>query len=876
MTDKNIVPVNIGNQMEDAYCAYMQMVILNRALPDVRDGLKPVHRRILFAMHNEFPASGGYKKSARIVGETMGKYHPHGDSAIYEAMVKMAQPWNMTAPVVDGQGNFGSPDGDSPAAMRYTEARMSKIGALVTMDLDNLDPKRPTMIPNYDEEQLEPSVMPTRYPTALVNGSTGIAVGMACEAPPYNLKEVCLGAIARIKNPELTFQELFKIIQAPDFPTRCIIAGDMGIQDAMTTGRGRITMEGHAKIIEEKKKTYISVSSLPYRVEKTNWLENVNNLINDQQIVGISHIGDHSDKKGMDVRFTIKNDANPEIVLNALYKFTKLRTTFSVNSNYINRGAPQTLNVLEMLDEWINFRIETVYERTEYEVNKYRDAMKKQIALWVARYDIDRVIKTLRESEDRKEAINKIAQFEFITKDHVSLIELLKIVEPDKDVPEKYILGNDIATVIADQRLSVLTAAELDKVLTNIVNIRQNIERCEEILANDLLLRNIIVEELEEIVRKYGVDRMSEVVAGAGGTVADTDLITTKDVLLTLTEQGYIKLTDCDAFRDQRRGGLGKNGMTVRDNDAVSTSFFCSNKDILMFFTAKGMVYMLPAWRIDEGSLNSKGRFIANYLPTLDADDRVTNIVIKPNDYKNKSIIFVTSEGTVRRNPMSSFDNINSNGKIAMKLSDDIKIVSVFIAEDDKDDIFIYSSDGNAVRFHLHDDVLRPMETRNSIGVKGIRLTGNAKVLGGLAIPHFNFEPSERESYHDGSMSEERKKEFDNASVQIMTVTSDGFGKRFSSNEISVIGRGSKGVSIVRSVKSALLLCRVVSADDSISLTTDNGQTIRIPAISVKETKSRIARGVKLINLDNDAKIASCSVIARMEDDDENILSIIA
>lgn len=859
--------VDLGLHVEDKYYEYMQLVILARALPDVRDGLKPVHRRILFTMHNTFPSSGPYKKSARIVGETMGKYHPHGDSSIYEAMVKMGQSWSMTAPLVDGQGNFGSPDGDSPAAMRYTEARMSKIGALITEDLDNLNPKRSDMVPNYSEDETEPSVMPSRYPSAIVNGSTGIAVGMACEAPSYNLGEVCRATIARIKNPNIGFDEILKIVPAPDFPTNCIIAGDSGIYNAMTTGRGRVVMEGHAKIIEEKNKNYIIVTSLPYRVEKAKWLESIGNLVGEQKIIGITNLSDRSAKGKVNVRISLKNDANPEIVLNALYKYTALRSNFSVNSNFLHRGEPHVMNILQMIDAWIDFRIETVYDRTEYKVNKLRDSLKKQMALWVARYDIDRVVETIRKSSDRKEAIDKLSQFEFMTAEHPALRELLLMIEPDNAIIEKYIIGTEIATIIVDQRLSVLSSAELNKVMTNIENIRKEISYCEEILENDDRLRSIIVDELEDIVRRYAVPRMSEIIAGAGGSVADADLIKTKSVLLTLTEQGYIKLTDVDSFKDQRRGGMGKSGITVRDNDAVITSFYCSNKDKLMFFTEKGMVYTLPAWYIDEGTPNSKGRFIANYLKNMADDDKITNIVIKPENPKGLSIVFVTSEGTVRRNRMESFDNINISGKIAMKLPDNMSIVSVFVAKDNDDDIFLYSSDGFAVRFHMTDDTIRPMETRSSTGVKGIKLSKNAKALGGLPIPHFDFEPSERESYNDGTMNPERRAEFDNASVQILTVTDSGFGKRFSSNEISVTGRGNKGVAIIKSVKDKLLLCRVVGEDDSVSLTTDGGQTIRMPAISIRETKSRIARGVKLMDIEDNTNIVSCSVIARIEEE---------
>lgn len=869
LREDSIVKVDIAEHQSAKYCEYMTLVVLSRALPDVRDGLKPVHRRILYALHQSYPPSGPYRKSARIVGDIIGKYHPHGDTSVYEAMVKMAQPWNMGATLVDGQGNFGSPDGDSPAAMRYTEAKMDKIGLLITKDLDNLNPNRQDMIPNYSEDEVEPAIMPSAFPNILVNGSSGIAVGMACEAPPYNLREVCLGAIALIKNPNINFDELLNIIPAPDFPTGCIIAADFGIREALTTGRGRIIMEGKAEIVNERNEHYIIVTSLPYNVKKSKWLESIGNLVTEQKIIGISNIKDRSSRGLVNVKIFLKNNANPEIILNSLYKFTALRSSFSVNSNFLVNNEPHVLNIKETLEAWISFRIETIYDRTEYKASKLRDSLKRQLALWIARYDIDNVISTIKSSSDKKEAVQKISQFKFKLSDNKALRDLLLMLNPDDELAEDYIVGEETASVIVEQKLSVLSSSELNKVISVIAETKSEIEYCEDVLAHNEKIRNIIVEELEDIIKRFGKDRQSEIVVGAGGSVTTADLIKDKDIIITLTEQGYIKATDISLQKDQRRGGQGKSAIAVRDNDSVIKSFFCSNKDDLMFFTKKGFVYTLPAWHIDESQLNTKGRFVANYLANMDSDDLITNLVVKPKDSDNLSIIFVTSDGNVKRNKMESFDTINSNGKIAMKLSDNY-IVSVFLARDDLDDIFIYSSDGFAVRFQVNDEVIRTILGRNSVGVKGIRLSKGQYVLGALALPHFDFTASERELFNNGNLSEERMNEFKNSSVQIMTITDNGLGKHFSSNEINVTSRGNKGVAISKNPKDKLLLCNIVNETDSISIVTEDGTTIRIPASSVRETKSRVAKGVKLMNKEDGVKLISCTIIPKNLNEDIN------
>ena len=862
----SVIPVDAGSIMETSYIAYMHEAILDRALPDARDGLKPVHRRILYTMHQSYPATGPYKKSARIVGDTMGKYHPHGDSSIYEAMVNMSQNWKLTAPMVDGQGNFGSADGDKAAAMRYTEARMTRLGSYITADLAELPADGPHMTPTYDEEELEPLVLPTAYPTALVNGSAGIAVGMSCSAPPYNLAEVCKAAIARMRNPDLTFQELTQIVPAPDFPNGCIISGAAGIREAMQTGRGSIHMQGHASIVEEKGKEYISVRSLPYYVKKSDWLAAINTLVNDKRITGISEIRDRSNRNGMDVRINLRRDANASIVLSALYRYTALRSSFPVNSTYIIRGIPHTCGFLEMLDAWIEFRIETVYDKTEYRVNRLRDQMKKHIAMWIARYDIDQIIEILRSSANPEEAVSRISQLEYSTEEHQEIHSMLRIVEPDKEVPASFAIGQEMATHISQQRLRVLTGTEMEKVLTQIASVRSEIAECEHLLHDSDAIKAVIIGELETIITKYGVPRASELMAGSGGDVADADLIQTKDVLLSMTRNGYLKTIDADAFRDQRRGGVGRSGMPMREDDELTLSFFCSNKANLLFFTAKGMSYMIPAWRIEEGSISSKGRFIANYLGNMDADDHVTNVIVKPEVTDGKSIMFVTSEGSVRRSDAAAFDNMNSSGKIAMKLPDGVRIVSVFLATDDEDDIFLYSSAGFGVRFHITDDVIRTVQSRASTGMRGIRLGRGEECIGGLAIPHMDFTYEEREEWlkgDEGNLSAERRAEFDAKSVDILTVTEDGFGKRFPSNSINATSRGNKGVSITAK-KYRLLLCRVVSENDSLTITLTDGQTIRIPVRKSIPESSRATRGVKLVNLkETDATIATVSVITK-------------
>lgn len=885
---KNVAPFptsrkSITDEMSEAYILYGVSVVVSRAIPDVRDGMKPVHRHILDVLFNRYPPSGPYRKSARAVGEIMGELHPHGDTAIYDAMIKMAQEWNMSMPLVDIQGNKGSIDGDSPAAMRYTEMKTARVADVMLSDLRLLDPKRPEMVNNYDNTIKTPSVMPCRVPNILINGGRGIAVGMASSFPPHNLAEVVDATIAMMDNPEITLEEIMRIMPGPDFPVGCKIMGVDKIHAAYSTGRGPIPMEGEATIEEGKgSRSIIVVKSLPFQVRKDVWLESIAEIVrnpDDDRLDGIADIVDLS-QKGFLVHIIVKQGVDPNIVLNKLKRHTALSSNFSVNMTCLNNRRPECMNLLDILKAFIQFRIETIYDRTEYQQNQLRNNINRAVAFWIARRNSERFIDLVKGSADRQETIKNILEMGFDTTNDPDLYSVLSMVDPDAEVPDMFYPSHYQATILADQKITFLTRLELDRIQKEIETTASKIRELEILLANPEALKNLMKEEMREVVAKYRVARRSPVEVHAPGSVTDLDLIEEKQVLVTMTQNGYIKLTDVNLFRDQNRGGRGKNGMQTRDDDNIMMAITCSNKTNLLVFTEKGMSYSIPTYTIEMGSPTSKGKYIANYLGNMSPDDRVTNIMVQPEDEDGKSIVFVTNDGSVRRNDVESFAKMNVKGKTAMKLEGDTRIVSVFIA-DETQDICIYTSDNKAVRFPVAD--LRVMTSRTSTGVRGVILGKGAVALGAMSLPHVDIDPPTREAWKNGgtaviksdanaepvtiTLTPEQKASLAQTEVFILTITEDGYGKRFSSHDLRVTDRGCRGVAIGPD-KKRLLLCRSPSPEESIAIITDSGQTIRMRSDAIRMTKARDARGTLLLKVDTGTKIVDCSVIINEEEEE--------
>lgn len=855
LLQKGVIEKSLSDVMQATYLRYMEQAVMHRALPDVRDGMKPVHRRIAYAMFNSFGPNGSYFKSARIVGDVMGKYHPHGDSSIYEAMVRMAQSWSLNVPIVDGQGNFGSLEGDRPAAMRYTEARMTRLYYDALQDIKLLDPKRSDMKPTYDEKEREPSVLPVRFPAILVNAVPGIAVGVATSIPTFNFYEVCQAAIAVLRNPDLTYEELFKILPAPDFPTGGNIHDIKAIQEAMRTGRGSFPMTGTAEVIEEKNHDVIEVRSLPWGVDRRAWLEKLIELNNKKEI-SITAVDDESSKSEMLIRLHVAQGTDGMVVLNKLHRMTGLRSSFSFNSICIHKGRPVLMGVLDILKAFCDFRRETVFSRIEYEVNGYRDKMIEFLALWIARYNIEETIRIIRGSPDEESAIRELAAMEFVIEDHPQLKHILKQTDPDMEMPEKWLTGPVAAKAIIEKKLKFLTQLNLDKVQQDIADLYDKIVSCEYILEHDEAITDIIEQEMSELSRD--TKRRTKIHPMPINSVGDEDLIVEKNVLITLTEKGAIKMVPTDEFTEQKRGGQGKKGMPQREDDNVVMSWSCSNKDTLLVFTKNGHAFAIKAYTIEEGTPLSKGRHIGNFLPSLARDDKVCSMLVKP-EHSDRSIVFVTSQGTIRRNSASDFDTFTVKGKQAMKLPPQTSIVSVLdVAEGDN--VMLYSSDGKAIRIVVDKDSLRIMNSRASMGVNGMSLAEGATVIGAIALPPSCISREEADSYIEGTLPKERMKELEASEVDILTVTRNGFGKRMSSHSMHPQGRGGQGV-LIGNKTTEVILCRVVNRDDSLSITTDQGSVIRIPASDIVKYRNRTARGVTLLRLQDGTRVVDCTVI---------------
>ncbi|HVX36905.1 MAG TPA: DNA gyrase subunit A [Hyphomicrobium sp.] len=883
--------------MKKSYLDYAMSVIISRALPDVRDGLKPVHRRILFAM-NELGLDWNkkYVKSARIVGEVMGKYHPHGNLAIYDALVRLAQDFSMRVPLVDGQGNFGSIDGDPPAAERYTESRLAKVASFLLDDLDNdtVDYRD-----NYDGTIQEPSVLPAKFPNLLVNGAGGIAVGMATNIPPHNLGEVINACIADLDNPEIGIDELSQIIQGPDFPTAGLILGRGGILSAYHKGRGSIIMRARVAVENIRKdREALVVTEIPYQVNKRTLIEKIADLVRDKKIEGISDLWDESNREGIRIVIELKRDAVADVVLNNLYKYSDLQTTFGANMLAINGGRPESLTLKDFISAFTSFRQEVVTRRIKHLLNKARDRAHVLVGLAIAVANIDEVIKLIRYSASPAEAKEQLMIRDWPAKDMISLIEL--IADPRHTVSEAgtYRLSEEQAKAILELRLARLTALGRDEIADELNKIATEIREYLAILASRARVVDIVKGELQAIKDEFATPRKTEIV-DIEGEVEDEDLIQREDCVVTVSHKGYIKRVPLTTYRAQRRGGKGRSGMSTRDEDFVTQLFVTSTHTPVLFFSSRGMCYRMKVWRLPPASPQSPGKALVNLLPLADGEG-ITSILPLPEDsstWGDLELIFATRSGNVRRNALADFESINRNGKIAMKLDEGDSIVQVAIAKPDQD-VLLTSADGQCIRFLISDEI-RLFKGRDSTGVRGIKLSGGDEVISMAILNHFEAPAEERAAYLKQANALRRSEDAEEietvadadaedvnadavtlsperfAAMQageqfVLTVSNKGFGKRSSSFEFRTSGRGGKGiVAMVANERNGRLLASFpIDEKDQIMLVTDGGQLIRCPVDGIR-IAGRNTQGVRIFKTEAEEKVVSVERITEDESDED-------
>lgn len=873
--EDEIPTISLEEEMKQSYLDYAMSVIVSRALPDVRDGLKPVHRRILYAMREGGYASDkAYKKSARIVGDVMGKYHPHGDSAIYDAMVRMAQPWSLRLPLVDGQGNFGSMDGDAPAAMRYTEARLDKAAEAL---LEDIDKETVDFHPNYDESLKEPDVLPSRVPNLLVNGAGGIAVGMATNIPPHNLGEVVDACCAMVENPEMTTEEINEIIPGPDFPTGAHILGKNGIRSAYHTGNGSVVMRAKTSFEEMGKRTAIIIHEIPYQVNKGKLLERLGEVGREKIVEDIHEVRDESDREGVRIVIELKVNANEDVVLNQLFKHTALQSNFSCNMVALNRGKPQMMLLKDMLKAFLQFREEVITRRTAYELGKARERAHVLAGLAVAVANIDEVIALIRGAKDPAEAREGLMAKPWPSKDIAPLIELIDDPEHPLNDDGSYQMSEAQARAILELRLHRLTGLERDKIAEELKEITDKIAEYLAILASRERLLEVLVEELQEIKEKFSTPRRTELV-DAEFEMDMEELIQREEMVVTITHGGYIKRVPLDTYRAQRRGGKGRSGTVLKDEDFVSDLFVANTHTPILFFTSRGIVHRMKVYQLPLATPQSRGKAVVNMLP-LEKDEKVSVYMRMPEDedvWDNMDIMFATSHGSVRRNKLTDFKNIRANGLIAMKLGEDESLVSVALCKED-DDVLLASKLGKAIRFPV--DAIRVFSGRTSTGVRGIKLAQSGdEVISMSILKHMEITPEERSAYMKSAsqilgsddenfeyeeteleLSEERFQELLANEQLLLTVTNGGYGKRTSSYEYRVTGRGGQGVtnmSLTDKNGGKVAATFPVTDDHQIMLVSDKGQLIRTRVENIRIT-GRSAQGVRVFNVADDEQVVS-------------------
>ena len=893
-----IEPISIIEEMQRSYLDYAMSVIVSRALPDVRDGLKPVHRRILHAMNEmNLAYNRPYRKSAGVVGEVMGKYHPHGDASIYDALVRMAQDFSMRDPLVDGQGNFGSIDGDPPAAMRYTECRLEKLTETILSDIDK---DTVDFQDNYDGREQEPVVMPARFPNLLVNGSGGIAVGMATNIPPHNLGEVIDGCVALIDNPAIELPELMEIIPGPDFPTGGIILGRNGINSAYTTGRGSVIMRGRTSIEEARgDRQAIIITEIPYQVNKATMIEKIAELVRDKRIEGIADLRDESDREGYRVVVELKRDAVADVVLNQLYRYTPLQTSFGCNMVALNGGKPEQLNLLDMLRAFVTFREEVVTRRTKFLLNKARDRAHVLVGLAIAVANIDEVIALIRRAPDPTTAREQLMERHWPAADVAPLIRLIDDPRHTLNADNTYNLSEEQARAILDLRLQRLTALGRDEVADELNKIGEEIRDYLDILGSRLRVMTIVKEEMIAVRDEFATPRRTEIGFG-GAEMDDEDLIAREDMVVTVSHAGYIKRVPLTTYRAQRRGGKGRSGMATKEEDFVTRLFVANTHTPVLFFSSRGIVYKEKVWRLPVGTPQSRGKALINMLP-LQQGERITTIMPLPEDeesWANLDVMFSTTRGTVRRNKLSDFVQVNRNGKIAMKLEDESdEILSVDTCTE-FDDVLLTCAGGQCIRFPVTD--VRVFAGRNSIGVRGINLADGDKVISMAILHHVDADAAERSAYlkrsiaerraqgaddaddivvvgeevgTDAELSEERYQELKAREQTVLTVSEYGYGKRSSSYEFRVSGRGGKGIRATDTSKTdeigKLVALFPVEASDQILLVSDGGQLIRVPVDGIR-IAGRSTKGVTIFNTADGEKVVSVERISEADSDEEN------
>ena len=886
ITQDNPVPsISLEEEMKQSYLDYAMSVIVSRALPDVRDGLKPVHRRIFYAMREGgYTSDKPYRKSARIVGDVMGKYHPHGDSAIYDAMVRMAQPWSLRLPLVDGQGNFGSMDGDAPAAMRYTEARLDKAAETILQDIDK---ETVDFRPNYDESLSEPSVLPSRIPNLLVNGAGGIAVGMATNIPPHNLGEVIDACVAMVDNPEITTEQITEIIPGPDFPTGAQIMGRNGIYKAYHTGNGSVVMRAKTHMEEIGKREAIIVTEVPYQVNKGKLLERLGEVGRDKIVEDISEIRDESDRDGVRIVIELKMNANAEVVLNQLFKHTALQTNFACNMVALHNGKPQMMLLRDMIKAFVKFREEVITRRTIYELGKAHDRAHVLAGLAVAVANIDEIIALIRNAPSPTEARESLLAKPWPAKDVAPLIELID--DPEHPVEGgQYQMSETQAKAILDLRLHRLTGLERDKIGGELKEITDQIAEYLAILANRERMLEVLVEELQEVKAKFDTPRRTEL-CEAEFEMDMEDLIQREDMVVTITHGGYVKRVPLDTYRAQRRGGKGRSGMQTKDEDFVSDLFVASTHTPILFFTSRGIVHRMKVYQLPLGTPQSKGKAIINLLP-LEKDEKVSVYMRMPEDLEgldHLNLMFATSHGSVRRNKLSDFANIRSNGLIAMKLGDDESLVSVKICAEDED-VMLATKNGKAIRFPVTD--IRVFAGRNSTGVRGVKLVGKGdEVISMSILKSVDITPEERDAYlkaanrmvdEEGAeesasveidLPEERYQELLSKEQIVLTISNKGFGKRTSAYEYRTSGRGGQGVANMALTKKnggEVVASFPVTDSHQIMLVTDQGKLIRTPVENIRIT-GRSAQGVTVFKVDDNENVVSVAWLIQEDEDDE-------
>jgi len=893
---ENIAPTMIVEEMRRSYLDYAMSVIVSRALPDVRDGLKPVHRRIIYAAYeNGYDYNKPFKKSARIVGEVMGKYHPHGDSSVYEAMVRMAQPFSMRLPLIDGQGNFGSMDGDSAAAMRYTEARLAKVAHSLIEDIecDTVD-----FMPNYDESLKEPTVLPARFPNLLVNGTNGIAVGMATNIAPHNLGEVLDACTAYVDNPDITIEELIRIVPGPDFPTGGLILGYGGAKNAYLTGRGSVMMRAKCTIEEIRKdKEAIVVHEVPYQVNKAMLVQKIAELVKEKKIEGISDIRDESDRQGVRVVIEVKREAQADVVLNQLYKFTQLQTSFGMNMLAINNGRPMMMNLKDIISAFVNFREEVIRRRTVFKLNKARDRAHILVGLAIAVENLDPVIELIRTAANPNEAKDALLAKAWPAGDVAPLVAL--IAEPGRDVVDgTYRLSEAQAKAILDLKLQRLTGLERDKIHDELRAIGKEIEEYLSILSSREKLMGIMKDEFEAVKLEYATPRRTVI----EDLEVDTDiesLIQREEMVVTVTDAGYIKRVPLSAYRAQKRGGKGKSGMATKEEDFVTRLFVASTHTPVLFFSSKGIVYKMKVYKLPLGTPTAKGKPFVNLLP-LSEGETITAILKLPEteeEGRDLSVMFATASGSIRRNRLDDFVDVRANGKIAIKLDEGDKLVNVVMC-DDSNDVMLATKQGKCIRFAVND--CRVFVGRNSSGVRGIKLSSGDEVISLSVLIHSDAETETRDEYLrlssalkrsgnageaeeravleeeqfralEPQMSYEQFLEMRQNEQFILSVTTTGYGKRTSSYEYRVTARGGQGfASMEMSERNKEVVSSfAIENDQQIMMVTDAGKLIRMPVEDIR-IAGRKTQGVILFRTADDEKVVSVTWLDADEEENDD------